>query len=376
MRHTIMLSDICVLAGSVMLTSVVSAAQAQAGGVPSHWTAPDRAAKVAALIPGRRVPRPTAGTLFADWTQRQVERWNEGRPPLPPEVAYRNYAATAPTDADLTADFPVHISPFGRVRSGRVDSAKSAVVMISFCPFCQSRALSLKFDGKTHDHAVTSCCRMHLYRREQDYPRNYALRPNASVKFLHLDDTWHEVPCTLYRDQQGVEWELFIETVLDHRRWVDMGCNLVKQYGRRFRKTADPLYAHKIAVILDKVADTYYGLPLSYQNTLAKGRDGRPLTRSEWEAVPRPAVFSASYLGPWNRRLPLGSKGWLNMFDEHLWVEPFARVRHHPAFKHYSREHYGDPDALDRKIRTKLLRELKLMFESCFSHGSEYRLSK
>jgi hypothetical protein len=175
------------------------------------------------------------------------------------------------------------------------------------------------------------------------------------------------VPCTRYEDRDGVEWELFIPTIFAHKRWLDQGCDLVRRYMVEFKKTADPVYVHKIAVILDQAADTYYGLPLASHHRLCGGRDGGPLTRTEWEAVPRPAIFEVSYLGPWSKRKPYASPGWLNMMDEHIWVEPFARVRHHPAFKAVSRRLYGDPDALDRKIMHKLMRELSLMFQSVFS---------
>ena len=331
------------------------------------WYARDRGAKVAALIPGRKLPRHTHGSLFAEWTKQQVARWSKGRPPLPPEDAYQKFAAAAPTDSELVTDFPRHIAPFGRVRSGKPDRVRSDNVLITYCPFCQSRSLSLAYDPKNSYHATTNCCRTDLYGRAWDFPPGYALEPNASAKFLHLDDTWVEIPCTLYRDKDGVAWELFIKTIFDQRRWLRVGCDLIKQYGKKFRTTADPVYAHKIAVILDRVADTYYGLPLCYRNALAKGKDGKPLTRAEWEAVPRPAIFEVSYLGGWNRRRPIFNKGWINMSDEHIWVEPFARVRHHPAFKHYSQRKYGDPDALDRKVMTKLLREVALMFKSVFS---------
>ncbi len=347
---------------AVMVSCAVTVGQAQ-----SYWNAPDRGAKVAALIPGRRIPKFTPETLFADWTKQQVERWNKDHPPLPPEEAYQKYAAAAPTDAELVADFPVHISPFGRVHSGKPDPAKAAEVMISYCPFCQSQAMSLQFDPANPHHAVTTCCHTDLYAREQDYPPNYPLKPAGTAKFLHLDDTWKEVPYALYRDKDGVEWELFVKTLFDHHRWVEEGCNAVKQYGEKFRETADPVCAHKIAVLLDQVADTYYGLPLSGGNDLCNGKDGKPLTRAEWEAVPRPAIFEVGTLGPWNRRLPLGSRGWLNMFDEQIWAEPFARVRHHPAFKFYSQKKYGDPDALDHKVMTRLLHEVSLMFQSVFS---------
>ena len=359
---------------ALLLTVLISACAAAAWPAPQEgspgpysWYAADRGAKVSTLIPGRRLPVLTPDNLFADWTTQQVARWAKDHPAEDPEKAYERYAAATPTDAALTTDFPVHIAPLGRVHSGSPHRDKAALVMSKYCPFCGSKAYSLRYDPQNPYHATTSCCGTDLYGRVEDAPADYPLKPNTTAKFLHLDESWVEVPGTLYTDKDGVEWELFIKTIFDQRRWLTEGCSSVRQYANAFKETADPLYAHKIAVILDHVADTYYGLPLCHINKLAKGKDGKPLTRAEWEAVPRPAIFEVSYLGGWNRRSPTGSPGWINMSDEHIWVEPFARVRHHPAFKYYSQKKYGDPEALDRKIMTRLLRELSLMFKSVFS---------
>ncbi|MCK5805775.1 MAG: hypothetical protein KAI66_23290, partial [Lentisphaeria bacterium] len=357
-----------------MSVVVAGTAMAQVTRTGSDWDAPDRAAKVTALIPGRSTPEFTPDTLFADWTRGQVERWSKAHPPQAPEDAYRTYAATAPGDAELTRDFPRHISPFGRLRgaqgatSSHHLSGKADKVLTTYCPICGSFAMKLAFDPlKPYGHATTSCCGADLYADDQDWPADSPLKPNSTTTFFHLDDTRFDVPCTLYKDRDGVEWELFIPTLFAHHRWLHQGCDRVRQYMLKFQDTADPLYAHKIAVILDQVADTYYGLPLASNHRLCNGRDGKPLTRTEWEAVPRPAIFKVSYLGPWSKRKPYSSPGWLNMMDEHIWVEPFARTRHHPAFKEVSRQLYGDAEALDRKIMTKLMRELSLMFQSVFS---------
>ncbi|MBT7303756.1 MAG: hypothetical protein HN849_29770, partial [Victivallales bacterium] len=340
---------------------------AQAQQLEFSWHAPDRGAKVAKLIPGRRLPKYTPDTLFAEWTKAQVARWHVDHPAAPLEKAFAEYQAATPTDAELVADFPRHISPFGRVRSGKAAPAVAKKVLISYCPFCQSQSLRLSHDSQNPYHATTRCCGTELYGHAVDFPPDYALKPNATVRFRHLDDTEVAVPCTLYRDRNGVEWELFIKTLFDQRRWLQVGGTLIRSYGQRFRATADPRYAHKIALLLDHVADTYYGLPLSYANELATGKDGGPLTRAEWEAPRPPGIFEVGELGGWNRRQPIFNKGWINMSDEHIWVEPFARVRHHPAFKYYSQKTYGDPEALDRKIMTKLLREVAMMFRNCFS---------
>ncbi|MBT3380923.1 MAG: hypothetical protein HN742_16035 [Lentisphaerae bacterium] len=340
----------------------------------SAWDAPDRAAKVAALIPGRSTPKYTPDTLFTDWTQSQIERWDKAHPTEPAENAYRRFAETAPADAELIRDFPRHISPFGRLRGDQGEkpshhlTGKADKVLVTYCPVCGSKSMKVTFDpGTPYTHASTSCCRTDLYANDRDWPPDSPLTPNATVVFPHLDDTSVDVPCTRYTDSEGIEWELFIPTIFAHHRWLEQGCQRVRQHMKKFQDTADPLFVHKIAVVLNQVADTYYGLPLASNHRLCNGKDGKPLTRAEWEVVPRPAIFKVSYLGPWGRRKPYSSPGWLNMMDEHIWVEPFARTRHHPAFKEVSRQLYGDPEALDRKIMTKLMRELSLMFQSVFS---------
>ena len=329
------------------------------------WNAPDRGAKVAALAPGHNIPPLTRASLLADWTQQRVDQWTKDHPGYDPAKEYPKFAAAEPTDASLTANFPRHISPFAQVRSGKPEDFKAQGCLIDYCPFCGSRSFALTFDPANPWHATANCCRTQLYGR--DYPADYALKPTATVQFHHLDDTEVEVPCTVYRDKAGVEWNLYIKTLFDQRRWLETGCSLVDQYARKFAETGDPLYPYKVAVILDQVADTYYGLPLSKGNEICLGQSGKGLTRAEWENSPRPNIFTVGPLGPWNRRVPLGSPGWLNMFNEHLWVYPLAQVRHHPAFKYYSQVKYGDPDALDKKIQTKLLRELCMIYKSCFS---------
>jgi hypothetical protein len=329
-----------------------------------HWNAADRGQKVGDLAPGRRIPTLTAETLYADWCKQQVTRWEKDHPALPPAEAYAKHAAASPTDAELRADFPRHIVPFARVRSGKADPAKTDAALATYCPLCGSWGFGLTYDGWYH--ATTNCCKAELWGREQDMPANYALRPTEKIAFQHLDDTMYEAPGTVFRDQEGVEWELFIRAMMDYRRWLQQDCDLVRRFGLAFMESADPLYAHKIAIILDQVADTYYGLPLAKGNTLAT-YEGKPLTRAAWLTVPKPGIFETTPLGAWGRRIPFSSPGWLNMLDEHIWVEPFGRVRHHPAFKAVSQKLYGDPEALDRKIMTKLIADLVLMFKTAFS---------
>lgn len=371
-RHRMLV--LTLILGSVLLMTGLTSGPCAPDPAAKHWNATDRGAKVAAIIPGRTVPKYTPETLYAEWTKQQVERWAKDHPAEAPAEAYRKYAAADPSDALLTSDFPVHISPFGRLKSqagggaARHVTDKADKVLHSYCPLCGSYSFGLKFDSANpFRKATTNCCRTDLFARNEDWPAGSPLKPNSTVKFLHLDDSQVEVPCTVFKDKEGVEWELFFSTIFAHKRWLDHGSALVRQYSQSFQETANPLYVHKIAILLDKVADTYYALPLASMNRICMGRDGKGLTRAEWEAVPRPAIFEVSYLGPWSKRMPISSPGWLNMMHEHLWVEPFGRVRHHPAFKEVSRQLYNDPEALDKKVRHKLMRELSLMFQSVFS---------
>jgi hypothetical protein len=250
-----------------------------------RWNAPDRGAKVSALIPGRKIPLFTPENLYLDYTKQQMALWAKDHPDLPPAEAYAKYAATSPTDAELLADFPRHIAPFAQVRSGSPASGKAAAALDSYCPMCGSWGFGLTYEPSNWYVATTNCCKAKLYGREQDMPADYALRPTEKVKFQHLDDTIYEDSCTLFKDKEGVEWELFIRTMMDYRRWLQQDCGLVHQLMQQFDATGDPCAAHKIAIILDKVADTYYGLPLARENTLAT-YEGKPLTRAAWQGAP------------------------------------------------------------------------------------------
>lgn len=91
----------CVLASIAGTFGLVGQGLAQSPASGTAWDAPDRAAKVAKLIPGRNIPNLTRETLFADWTKQQVEKWNKEHPStLTPGEQYKQYAETAPTDSE------------------------------------------------------------------------------------------------------------------------------------------------------------------------------------------------------------------------------------------------------------------------------------
>lgn len=277
------------------------------------------------------------------------------------------------SDEEIALDFPRRIAPYGRLRSGKVDDPWKAKHVLAtgppanwagYCPFCQSRTMGLRFDPANRYHAVATCCGKDLYGA--DYPEDYDLKPTTTVGFTDLDGNVVEVPTTLYTDANGAVWELYLPNVFANKRWYDIAM-LCDKYTQAFVQSGDPALAWKIALILDKVSDTYYSLPPCYGNEICTGKDGKPLTRAEWEAIERPAIFQLSSLGPWNRRSPMFNRGWLRLANEAIWAEPFARVRHRPAFKHYSKKVHDAPDALDRKVRRQLMREISLSWESICS---------
>lgn len=244
-RNAGFLMFVCGIAVAAAVIAGMSCASAEpqdppreAVAVPGgHWSASDRAARALALRPGARLPDLTPETLFADWTRQQVERWEKEHPGETLASAFARYAAAEPSDRELTDDFPAHISPFARVRSGEVpQEADDFTTRFAFaftgpnpcyCPLCGSRTTTLWFDPANRYHATTTCCRRELYGRQRDYPPGYDLKPNSSARFEHLDGTVKESPCVVYKDANGVEWELFIPTVFAYKRWLDLNAMVV-----------------------------------------------------------------------------------------------------------------------------------------------------
>ena len=355
----------------ILLLPVLCAVLPLAG----QWNAPDKNKKLANQIPGIQLVRMDQKTLLKEACLEAMKKWKKS--PLT-DSTFAKFAAMAPADRVFEARFPKSISPYARIRGVNPDQKvyvaasykgndwKSVRGLFSYCPFCGAESYRTLFDKKNPDKAVTACCKKELYRA--NYPADYKLKPNAYASFRYLDDSIRKIPCTIYKDKDGNEWELFIHHLFDNAFWVKAANDLLS-YLKLFKATGNPLYPYKAALILDHAADTYYALPLSFSNLFAKGKDGRELSRAEWEKAPRPIVFQHSSLGPWNRRRPFsaGDKGWINMHKEAIWCEPFAMMRHHPAFRYYSKKKYGSADALEKKVTRKLIREIILTYKACFS---------
>jgi len=339
-----------------------------------QWNAADKNEKLVLQTPGLKLVRMNQDTLLKAAADEAMRKWKG-------ELSEQSFAKlknAAPADEEVQKRFPKSISPYARIKgvdpnqkvyvaaSLKGNDWKSVRGLFSYCPFCGAENYSTRFDAKNPDKAVTGCCKTELYRT--GYPADYRFKPNAYASFRYLDDSIRKIPCTIYKDKDGNEWELFIHHIFDNAYWVKAANDLVG-YMNRYKETGNPLYPYKAALILDHAADTYYALPLAFSNLFAKGKDGLELSRAEWENVRRPVVFQHNELGPWNRRRPFsaGDKGWINMHKEAIWCEPFALMRHHPAFKYYSKMKYGSEDALEKKVIRKLMREIILTYKACFS---------
>lgn len=291
------------------------------------------------------------------------------------------------TDAELKALVPSVISPRARIKDvpypeirpwahwtghfthDQHDSYYAFANFKGVCPFCDDHGSAVEFDKENADHAVTRCCRRDLWR-SRSAPAGYSLVTNAVARFRYLDDTIREVPCTLYRDAKGRTWELFVDNIFNNRDWGEANSR-VKHCAWQFAKSGNPCFAYKAAVLMDRIAETYYALPLVLDNLNIAGADGLGLTRKEWENFPgRPNIWARMPKeGWWNRGIPFNGRGWAIEGGEGTAAYAFALLRHHPAFKYYSKVKYGDENALNDIVCRKYCREVSMNYTAISISG-------
>jgi len=337
-----------------------------------------------AVLPGERILKMKPDDLRKETSDRAMKRWkgaltDEAFTGLA-DKSHRTYGIG--TDAEIIAGIPSSISPFARLRdvprpeirpwlhwTGHFtqDQLDSYHALVTYCPFCDSRTLSIRFDPKNPEHAQTSCCKKDLYRNNA--PGGYDLKPDSFAEFRYLDDSIRKIPCKLYKDAKGRIWQLFVQNLFNNRDWNEYNRTLGR-LSSLYNRTGNPLYPYKAAVMLDRIAETYHALPLSLNNLNPAGKDGLGLSRAEWEAVPRPNIWAEMpKLGWWNRNNPTFARGWMVLGREGGAVYEYALLHHHPAFRYYSKKKYGDPDQLDRLVQRKLAGEINLGYTSVCMNG-------
>lgn len=337
----------------------------------SYWDSPQRSEKVSTLIPGRTILHPNRDRLYRDWTAKVVEKWATSQDgEYDPVQDYLRFRNQAPSDDEITTSFPQHISPYARLVEGRATKQERNAMMLRRCPVTGE---PLQIDwSPANPRRVKLSTGFTLYSEVDRYPEGSPFKPDRAIRFPHLDKDV-EVPAVHIRDPEGRVWEVYPTTVVDYHRWLYTERQVFNWY-QKYMETGNPLYVHKTAVMLDQVAEVYWGLPPAYLNDVATNREGTPLTRKDWENLESPRYFRQSDIGIWQRFRPsFGNRGWIsikgsNWNAEYSWVEPFARMRHHPAFKQVSKERYGDENALDQKVSTRLINEVAHLFKVGVGH--------
>ena len=291
------------------------------------------------------------------------------------------------TDEEISSFVPSVISPRARIKDvpypeirpwlhwtghftrDQHDSYYALQDFKGVCPFCDDHGSSILFDKDDPCHATTRCCRRDLWHSRRA-PADYDLKTNSVARFRYLDDSLRDIPCTLYRDGKGRTWELFLDNIFNNRDWTKAN-SLVGICRAKFISTGDPIFAYKAAVLMDRITEVYYSLPLVLNNLNIAGRDGLGLTRAEWENFPgRPNIWAKMPKeGWWNRGIPSNGRGWAIEGGEGGSAYGFAILRHHPAFKYYSKMKYGSENSLNDIVCRKFCREVAMNYTSISMTG-------
>ncbi|MBN1673628.1 MAG: hypothetical protein JXR37_21455 [Kiritimatiellae bacterium] len=261
------------------------------------------------------------------------------------------------------------------------------------CPFCGKPYAGCGISGKellANPHqARTRCCGAIVYEREADMPADYKARPNHTEHIPHLDGTTH--PYRFYCPPGTADAPVYVTPAQYHigplpanaskrRLWfcsagevwrarlfrVFGGGKLFRGLAARVFQQDDAKAARTLAVVLDRLADVYPGLPL-HEAVVAqgfpRGRDDRHyLTREEYlshdpQGSGTPFWYRAHYnLARLNWDIPGWHDGVIGQAGEI--VEAFDLIRDHPAVRAYSVEKYRDPGAWERRVRERLVQEV------------------
>lgn len=336
----------------------------------SSWESVERSQRVAELIPGALIAHPSQEDLYRTWTEGVVAKWAQNLgSSYDPVQDYQRFREQAPRDEDIASSFPRHISPWARLVEGKATREEQNSMMRSRCPLTGA-PMHIHWSAANPSQLRLSTGHI-LYADSEQYPEDSPFKPDRVMRFPHLDK-YVEIPAVQVRDPKGRVWEVYPTTVVDHQRWQYVE-RQVRGWYDLYLETGNPFYVHKTALMLDMVAEVYWGLPPVYMNEVASNPEGTPLTRRDWEELETPRFFEQSRIGIWNRAKPTMNRGWISIKgsswnSELSWVEPFARMRHHPAFREYSKNKYGNPEALNEKVLTMLIGDLAHLFKAGVGH--------
>ncbi len=223
-----------------------------------------------------------------------------------------------------------------------------------------------------------------VYERESDMPADWKWRPNHTAEIPHLDGTTHAYRFLVPEAFAGAGTAYNSE----RRHWF---CPAGEVYGARLRiimsavlpdliaavyHDTDPRAARQLAVILDRVADVYPGLPL-LSASLAHGFARSPdksgyLTAALYDEItsgtPPPGY---DFPPPWwhgiydynyaklNGKIPGWTDGVLAQLG--TYAIAFDLLHDLEAVRAFSQEKYGDPERWTVRVRERLLEPARLL---------------
>jgi len=344
----------------------------------ASWFSPRRCKDVASIAPGRRRKMPD--DFFTPEAVAEMRRRAEEDAEEKARVAA--VVAQAERLARLSdQDYREMIIPY----SGYPLHGYTMV-----CPFCGRKctahdsALPNEYDFHKPYQTRRRCCGTVVYEREEDYPPDYAYRPNGVVQVPHFDGAERPYPCWRGKNTHGEPTIFFPRSLVWQDRMDALRDKVCSTLAEAYLYTGDEEYARKTLVILHRFAEIYRDLPLwtrldvsreeweFKQPTIAKGRSGglapspsdptRPLTREEYEAWPRPARYArapwvtgpSAEMGPTRFGMMAGIY-WGGLEDMSL---AYLMVKNSRGMAELSTELWDAPDKLDAFIREGLLEEL------------------
>ncbi len=263
------------------------------------------------------------------------------------------------------------------------------------CPFCRKPFFASQMTESeflnTPFQIKTACCGATIFAREADMPPDYTARPNHTELVTHLDGTvveyrffvppaFKNAPLKPFGDRR--HWfcpaaEVWHARLYALCRWWD-SLNVLGDLEARVFHENDAQAARNLAIVLDRLAEVMPGLPLYSaflgSEGLARGTDNEHyLTKDAYLGVPRPRRYEKPFWYDISGeaycydKLNWGIPAWQDgvMQQAGNFAELFDLIRDRPEVRKYSQEKYGDAVAWEKKVRTGLLEELRLVCSSC-----------
>ncbi|MBA7483627.1 hypothetical protein ES707_19144 [subsurface metagenome] len=240
------------------------------------------------------------------------------------------------------------------------------------CPLCGKLFGKSKLDFLNSPFQVkTTCCGGIIYGKREDMPEDYPARPNHVEKISHLDGTIVDYHVYVPKGSEHNKSNWFSpEGELWHSRIWWLLNRIMPDLVSGVFWVDNKKAAVQLAVILDRLAEVYPGIPINYGcggfQSIVLGRDGeRCMTKDEYLSLKRPFKYGYTDKPFYHRlrgnftKLSL-SQGWNHdqiVQQLSFFAIAFDLIRYREEVKEYSMKKYGDRDAWDKKVMKGLIYE-------------------